>query len=317
MVLRSGCSQTSEISGRACTVPPSITPCCRMLGGSQALYTSKSPPSHLNFCLASLTPTCFLCLTLHERRLVFTSRCTAPNLIFLIDHFLSFSSLVGDDDAFPYANLSTEDLQRIQFNSLQALKRRRKSRRSRSMSPSPAPGRSTPRTRARARRLRSPSPAMSLAAVSRRSAPNAPPQAVRSVQPRWSIMSLFAPGLPLLLMSIFISLALIAVAMLLLPITRSFQKIVDTITSLNPVSALSALLGPTAAAIGSLPLGAVYCGSIGIGCPEKDRQKAFRTAKFADHPTTEPNQQVSLGGTFFDCLNDLRITRHHEFAVAQ
>ncbi|KAG8873924.1 hypothetical protein FRB97_006347 [Tulasnella sp. 331] len=99
-----------------------------------------------------------------------------------------------------------------------------------------------------------------------------------------------------------------------LPLTVSLSNVVTRLTDINPLEAAKALWVPTAATLAAIPYSAIWCGSIGIGCTGVDRYAAYTTDSF--HSLPLPVEQISLGNDFFDCLNDLKITRQEKNAVA-
>lgn len=192
---------------------------------------------------------------------------------------------------------------------------------------------SPPQTRTtrpkRRKRLRSPSP--SSPSTPRRnsyhyphsSSPPPPPSppSQYSSQSRFSISSLifsiFSPGLPLVIMVTFASVAVIFLSNLLSPLTSSLGHVVDNLANINAVETIHALVAPAAAAIGSIPVKDIWCNGVGIGCVGPDRNAAFTTDSFTSLDMAHPANQISLGHDFFDCLSDLRISREQDKAVSQ
>ncbi|KAG8930111.1 hypothetical protein FRC02_004595 [Tulasnella sp. 418] len=122
----------------------------------------------------------------------------------------------------------------------------------------------------------------------------------------------------------FVSVAVILVCVLYLVIRRDVASIYQTASHLVESVAkgpLEALTNGTATAVT-----AVWCGTLGWGCPgAREAALVFRTHGFFDLPTTPGPEQrqaelatldVSLGNSFFDCLEDLGKIRGQKTAAA-
>lgn len=116
-------------------------------------------------------------------------------------------------------------------------------------------------------------------------------------------------------MIVFPSIAVMYLSNLLQPLTISLGNVVTRLTDIDPLGAVRALWFPTSAALAAIPYAAIWCDSVGLGCKGADRYAAYTTDAF--HSLDVPVEQISLGDDFFDCLNDLKITRQQKNAVAQ
>ncbi|KAG8994039.1 hypothetical protein FRB93_001709 [Tulasnella sp. JGI-2019a] len=173
-------------------------------------------------------------------------------------------------------------------------------------SPSPSPASS---------RYWSPSPSLRLSLRDRKSprrSRSERQQRERSPRRRQSWCSyLFSPSWSLLLMIIFPSIAIICLSNLLQPLTNSIGNVVTKITNIDLFGAIGAT---TSAAFSAIPYAAIWCNTAGFGCKAVDRYAAYTTDSF--HLLDVPLEQISLGNDFFDCLNDLKITRQQKNVVA-
>lgn len=119
----------------------------------------------------------------------------------------------------------------------------------------------------------------------------------------------------MLAMIIFPCIAIVYLSNLLQPLTSSLGAVVTRLADFSLIDAAKAFWVPTSTALAAVPYTAIWCGSIGIGCTGRDRYSAYTTDPF--HSLDVTVEQISLGNDFFDCLNDLKITRQQKKAVAQ
>lgn len=129
---------------------------------------------------------------------------------------------------------------------------------------------------------------------------------------QFSLLGLFSPSFSLLLMVGFISVAIVALSTTLHPITQGLGNVVNAFSRINPAEVVGAIMNPIAA----IPVADIYCKTIGIGCG-RDRHAAFKTETFGSLKRPNVFEQISIGTDFFDCLDDLRISRQQEFATSQ
>ncbi|KAG8951778.1 hypothetical protein FRC00_007113 [Tulasnella sp. 408] len=128
---------------------------------------------------------------------------------------------------------------------------------------------------------------------------------------QWSLLGLFSPSFSLLLMVGFVSVAIVALSTTLHPITQGFGNVINAFSRINPAEVVGAIVNPIAA----IPVADIYCKAIGIGCG-RDRHAAFKTETFGSLKRPNVFEQISIGTDFFDCLDDLRISRQQEFATS-
>ncbi|KAG8987932.1 hypothetical protein FRB90_003065 [Tulasnella sp. 427] len=141
-----------------------------------------------------------------------------------------------------------------------------------------------------------------------------PPPAPQYAPPpgrQWSLLGLLSPSLPLLFMVIFGSLGLAAVSLMLHPLTRGFGDVISSFSRINPAEIVGAIVNP----IANIPVTDVWCKAIGIGCGP-GYHAAFKTDTFMSLKRPHSTEDISIGTDFFDCLDDLRITRQQEVATS-
>ncbi|KAG8955952.1 hypothetical protein FRC04_006400 [Tulasnella sp. 424] len=128
---------------------------------------------------------------------------------------------------------------------------------------------------------------------------------------QFSLLGYLRPSCSLVLMAGFICAAVVALSTTLYPITQGLGNVVSAFSRINPSEVIGAIMNPIAA----IPVTHMYCKTIGIGCGP-DRHAAFKTEKFWSLKRTHSSEQISIGTDFFDCLNDLRITRQQEVGTS-
>ncbi|KAG8931564.1 hypothetical protein FRC01_001128 [Tulasnella sp. 417] len=128
---------------------------------------------------------------------------------------------------------------------------------------------------------------------------------------QFSVLALFRPSCSLVLMAGFVSIAIVALSTTLHPITQGLGNVVTAFSRFSPAEVVGAFMNPIAA----IPVTDMWCKAIGIGCG-RDRHAAFKTETFGSLKRPNSFEQISIGTDFFDCLDDLRISRQQEFATS-
>ncbi|KAG8907831.1 hypothetical protein FRB99_002004 [Tulasnella sp. 403] len=151
--------------------------------------------------------------------------------------------------------------------------------------------------------------------------PYAPPPvpAVRQNAPqprRSSWLEVFSPTWPQVIVAVSASIAIMAICLVVIPITRGVGNVVDAIAAVNPAQMISAVVVPAVEAIGAIPAGEIWCNTVGFGCLTAPRDAPYTTESFDSLQHSILPSDISLGNDFFDCLSDLRITRQQQTEVA-